>query len=443
MKYFAPQNASGAVRPTKLAKFLTLSGEWEVYVVCGSPDDVGLNDELLEKDASLLAGVKYIEPTAALQLYNAVSGAAIRLLRGEAGDKPAYQRQQYSAGLISEERGFAAFKRTLMSRHFVLGQKLLAKSAAATAKKYYGDIDFDAIFTSHGPTMSDFAGLEAVRVWQRARWVADFRDFAYTPRVHPKSYKKYVSSLLSRVVSRADAVTSVIKEITQEDVFPSSDKYIELRLGFDRSDLEGISPAALPKDKLNIVYTGTFYPGFFDAFFSLLDECVAAPDINKDDFSFVYAGRHSSQLAEVAERRGYSDIFDDRGLLTRREALSLQLGADYILMCTSGNILAGGKGTERMMCARPMLAIVRRSEYGGPLEELAHERGMGIYQWLPESGEADYTAAASALCDAVRLKRAGKAIPYNPDENTIKSFSYENLAKRLSALLSGESDALK
>lgn len=437
MKYFAPQNAIGAVRPTKLAKFLTLNENWDVRVVCDSPEDVGVLDELLARDAKLLAGVKYIEPSPALRAYRALSRALLRFISPADYKKPEYLRSRYAETAVADERGFAAFKRSLMTRHFILGQKLLAKSAVATAKKYYEDIDFDAIFTSHGPIMADFAGLGAVKLWPRARWVADFRDFVFDRSVQPLSYRKYITRLVAKVVARADSVTCVIGDIIETPEFPKSDKYTELPLGFDRGDLEDILPASMPSDKLAIAYTGTFYPAFFDAFFSLLDECGKAEDISKNDFAVVYAGRHSQQVRALAETRGYSDILDDRRLVPRRKALSLQMGSDYIMLHPPTQNASGGKGPERMMCARPMLAIVRRSEYGGPLEELAREHNMGIYQWLPVSGEADYSAAARALCEGVRIKRAGGEIPYAPDESVIEAFSYENLAKHLSALLSG------
>ena len=56
--YFAPQNAIGAVRPTKLAKYLSRLGH-EVTVICGP----GLNerrDPTLERDLRERADVRVV-----------------------------------------------------------------------------------------------------------------------------------------------------------------------------------------------------------------------------------------------------------------------------------------------------------------------------------------------------------------------------------------------
>ena len=67
--YFAPQNAIGAVRPTKLAKYLTRMGH-EVTVLCGP----GMNDRrdpTLERDLGELADVRVIHEWNPLRTYKA------------------------------------------------------------------------------------------------------------------------------------------------------------------------------------------------------------------------------------------------------------------------------------------------------------------------------------------------------------------------------------
>ena len=56
--YFAPQNAIGAVRPTKLAKYLARMGH-EVTVLCG-PGMNGRRDPTLERDLRELKDVRVI-----------------------------------------------------------------------------------------------------------------------------------------------------------------------------------------------------------------------------------------------------------------------------------------------------------------------------------------------------------------------------------------------
>ena len=66
--YFAPQNTIGAVRPTKLAKYLTRMG-YDVTVICGA----GMNaakDPTLAHDLEGLSDVHMIREWNPLRDYN-------------------------------------------------------------------------------------------------------------------------------------------------------------------------------------------------------------------------------------------------------------------------------------------------------------------------------------------------------------------------------------
>ena len=93
--YFAPQNAIGAVRPTKLVKYLARQGV-EVTVLCGAPM-TATRDPLLARDAAGLPDVRVISERSLLRSIKTRGGTPARThVAGPAASRRSGPRQEKS-----------------------------------------------------------------------------------------------------------------------------------------------------------------------------------------------------------------------------------------------------------------------------------------------------------------------------------------------------------
>jgi glycosyltransferase involved in cell wall biosynthesis len=155
------------------------------------------------------------------------------------------------------------------------------------------------------------------------------------------------------------------------------------------------------------VHTGTLWGGWgrdpaalFAALRALRDE---RPDLT-ERFEFVLAGRLDNVQRERLEASGLTGVVRHVGMLTRREAIALQRGADALLLLTSRQLSweAPGKLFEYMSAGRPILALAQ----GNEAARVVTETRTGVT--VPPDDE---TAIRAALVDLIEGRSASSYAP--------------------------------
>jgi len=134
------------------------------------------------------------------------------------------------------------------------------------------------------------------------------------------------------------------------------------------------------------------------------------------------AGRPSVDDQRLIAEADLGDAVEHRGLVTRDESLSIQRGADALLLVTGHNRSeATGKLFEYLASGRPILALAE----GNEAARIVRETGTGVA--VGGGDPAGLRAALAALADG-SLERA-----YAP--RGLERFRYPGPAEAVAALI--------
>lgn len=204
-------------------------------------------------------------------------------------------------------------------------------------------------------------------------WAADFRDpWARAPwREDRPTIARVAAEVFERaVIRRADAIAFTTRTNLEENTAfygeSLASKFHLVRNGFDRDELEGLSPLARD-GRFTLLHAGSMYGGrkpavLLSALASLRDRGV----IDARRFCFRQIGRVALGGFDIAAERarlGLDGLVDVVPTQPRREILREMLSASCLLLLQPGTTVSiPGKLFEYMATGRPILAIVEEGE---------------------------------------------------------------------------------
>ena len=455
--YFAPQNAIGAVRPTKLAKYLTRMG-YEVTVLCGT-GMAAARDPMLERDLAELADVRVIREHSLLRWWKERGLAAEeqptltpravlpeKALTDEAMAQSAAQTENRNAATpampLPGKTSRSAFVRNRLFKPLANALYLwlcdrsdAAFARACTSALLQMDQHFDIVFSCYGPLSVHTVARRAKRFRMADRWIADFRDEA---TVHFPWQRAWLARYMHRLRGSADAITAVSRGFLQ---MMRLEKFGQVMAnGYDPEDVAGLNPEKLGKQTLALVYCGQLYPGrsdltpVFRAVRALIEEGVC----EENRFWFHYAGAQGEAFAAQAAHFGLSSRVLNHGQLTRAASLALQQGADVLLAATWNSPerkgVVTGKLLEYLMADRPVICCVSGTLPNSEARALMEETAVGeTYEESRAMEDAPRLRAyLRALYDA---RFEGKPSPYAPDQEAIAAYHYKHIAEAFAQLM--------
>ena len=465
--YFAPQNAIGAVRPTKLAKYLTRMG-YEVTVLCAHPI-APLCDPLLERDSAELAEMIRVRehslfrwfkeremrktpavaqpaatppvagqpsaapPAVACANASASVDSATGTARPSAPPSPATGSSEPVAVAPASPSVKSRVVNSLYLWLFHQGDMAYARAAVRALRRRHRQ--YDMVLSCYGPLSVPLIARRIRRSGLAKGWVADFRDEASVP-FHWQ--RPWLRRYLEDVRADADAITAVSQGFLDVMGFSAIGQVISN--GYDPEDVQALPDAPPKGDALAFTYCGQLYAGHSDLtpFFEALAEVLRERNEPLTRVTLHYAGTQGAAFTAQAASCGLQGAVVDHGKLPREGSLQLQRNADALLVATWNTAerrgVITGKILEYMMADRPVFLCVSGEIPGSEARALVEGTRLGV-ACEPQTRADDLARMKGYLQQLFDARFTGADSPYAPDRQQIAQYHYRHIAHQMADVL--------
>lgn len=363
--YFPPYNSVGAVRPGKLAKFLSRRGH-DVHVLSarGQSFPIGMPLEIA------IDRIVYAEGWSA--------NAPLQLLLG---GRRRVEREGYAIGGFSPGNPSSLKRLYKALFHWPDAEIGWVSAACRAGRSMLSSQPYDLIYVS-APSFSGFRIGARLSKEFSIPWIAEFRDlWSDNHNFDMPLWRRVVDRRWeSRLLESASAVVTVSAPLASK-LARFGKPVWEIRNGFDPEDFlgidEGTSEAA---DCLVIGYTGSVYGAHNDT--SSFCNGLARFRSEGGRAIIKVVGRNVTPLVEAAREFKVDDWLRVQPTVPRREALALQKQSDVLLMFLwRQDGIYTTKLFEYAGAGRPILAI---GDHDSDVGVLIKRSGIGDVAATPE-----------------------------------------------------------
>lgn len=433
---FAPENTVGATRMTKIAKYLKLSGKYEVTVVTRKYS--GVADSLLQKD------IQYID-----KFIYASEGWFGRKV------KNAYTYKSTSKGYADEKRKqasilaqkdikayFIALKKSIVSVISVLITEIIARSYAknATNEIRKQNCKYDVIISSHGPEASHYIGRSCKKIQNDAIWIADFRDQLYQGEATFGLLRLWSKTYAQRICQKADWYTAVSKGC-MENIFPPIGSNVKvITNGYDKDDVIGIEGKYKNYGVLTFAYIGSFLIGRRDIspVFRAVQELVLEKKIDKKKIQFIYAGDDEAEFILQSHKYELDSSIFSLGKVRREEALSWEMSSDILLLAAwntqgyTGSLPA--KFYEYLNCGKNIVCCISGTAGESELKSIIESTNAG-FCYEEFSDEKDGVALKEYIMNAYNIFFSTGKFDNKYNVDAVKKYDHKILSLQIQDLI--------
>lgn len=422
-KYYQPDIAIAAVRPTKFAKYLSMGGH-QVDLLT-TTDNVG--GEYL--------GQVYYMPQQSSWLRKTLDGVL--------GKRRSKENSVSSTGSGKPNKIKAFIKRCLYKALAYLS--FLAE--LGTSKKQYKyfkqniakTIDFsgyDVVFSTFSPLFSHYIAKSIKKQNNSLVWIADFRDPVLGAAV-PKIFKHRTKRIVEGITSRADIVTMVSDDGSQAYQFSKDANVRVLNNGFDRDDYAfEVSPL---DDRLNLCYAGSFYQDKSSLLrvFQAVKNLIEQGKVDKDKVKIHYLGRQPHYCYDWAIKTGLEEQLEDHGVVSKDESLRFCMQCDVNLVTIWNNKdsqgIISGKAYELFAMGKPIIAEITGDLPNSELKRMIDATQTG-YCYEEATCHGDVSGIEEYILRQYQDKMQGKTLSVG-NAQEIAKYDYRNLTERLIATI--------
>ncbi|MDE7324481.1 MAG: hypothetical protein K2N73_17545 [Lachnospiraceae bacterium] len=444
--HFAPRNTIGAIRFTKMVKYLARTGEYHFWVICSSLNEGDIKDELLQRDMDGAAQYVTILPVSLNRMHLAETlkrhAGKMFCKSQESNDTNRATLSAVNNIVLSKEKSITGrlkkfFGKTLIAINdiyiFVCDDIAFAQKGVKLSKKLPMD-KMNAMLTTWGPTGSLLLGLKYKKRNKNLKWIVDYRDPCTTSGKLLGLYLRYAAY-------KADKSASYITGAGRTHI--GSGKYMKkfhmIRNGFDKEDILGLTHCE-HRDKLWITYTGTIYDGKDDIrpLFQILHELELENLISREHISVVYAGNDYHIIQNQAKDCGMENILINKGKLSRKKALELQYQSDILCVLAwntwNERDVMKGKFIEYFMMKKPIFSIISGNAADSAVKKITQRAKLG-YALEEAGGSKGHAEAKQWILSKYQEFMMNGCLKCHSDETFLNRYSSAVMAKRFKELI--------
>jgi len=431
--WFAPENEIASVRTTKLAKYLSMSG-YNISVVT-KVADLKIKDSLLEQDMEYVHELIRIDRDKFFKLASSFNmNLRLFLSKKSKNNKKSENKEQIE--IISVSPTFLENLRRIIS-FFI--KRICDHFFSKKVVSALNGIDYDIVISTYGDFSPHLIAsrLKANRK-SKFKWIADFRDPVYSG-FQLKFLKLFLRKYFNKVSKKADAITAVSQGIFEIHKNDTTQEGHVITNGYDTDDIKSIIPFDFKNQKINFVYTGALYAGRsdFSPVFNAIHDFIETGVFDINDLAVHYAGKDFRALKKQASNFGMEPILYDHGFVPREQSLSMQSGADILLLaswnCTGYTGVITGKFLEYMMIDKPILSIITGNIPNSEIKKIMQKANNG-FCYEQAMRDTDNEKLKDFLLAAYKEFKNGGFIKLNPNKEYIEKFNYKNIAKQFESL---------
>lgn len=426
--YFAPQNVIGAVRPTKLAKYLTRMGH-EVTVISGGGLD-GQTDPTLQRDLQELKDVRLCKEWSPLRDWYIHKAAKQQASAPAASTVQAAEEPQEPGALkkliLRAVDAFYVYLDWFADRNF-------CRMAKRELKKLNGP--YDVVFSTYASYAVHEVAQLAKKKGLAKKWFADFRDEVGMPFACQEKRKQRYLQMIRRDADVISAVSDGFLEMMRFD-----DIGRVLSNGFDREDMPQVQAAA-GDGCLRVVYCGQMQDSRREVgdrditpMFRVLRRLIDEKHLSPKQLKLVYAGREGALFTRYAVQSGLENCVEDHGQVSRKQSIALQKGADILLMAShhlpSQKGILTGKLFEYMMMDKPIVCCMGGTLPNSGVKQVLEQTGMGIC-CEHANAQADEEELLSYTRRLVELWKENGDMLSAKKTAEVEAYAYPGLARTL------------
>lgn len=409
---FYPSNRIGALRPSKICKYLLERG-YDIDVLTAYPSE---------------------------GIYNSEHCRVFSLNDGFHADnmyKVRQDRINMNNALVNQ---FRYFKRTFFS--YLKGRNYAKRALVLLEEKDIKFEEYTACISTYGPISSVLIGLELKKKYRIKNWICDFRD-PIVVKMSSVFMRPFYRYLQDQACKYADKIVSVSDGYIQRIC---GDKYLEKRYmipnGYDVSDIQS-DFIHNKSDKLTFAYAGTLYEGKRDIspIFRALHELHFENKIELSKVAFVYAGGDFRSLLSQSERSGMQCILKNCGHLSREKCLKMQYDSDILVLSTWNEKgeegVFPGKFLEYMLIGKPIISLTCGNLLNSEVTSVMRIGNFGI-AYESANDESDYVLLKDFIKTAYDSFTNTGRIRFEPAHEVLERYNYNHIIEQVEALINEE-----